>query len=475
MTQTLEKSSGWRAAVTDIRFWIIIFFIGRLYGIWFPPLEVGHNWRQTDGMMIARNFFEHNANIFFPTVDVAGNKSGIVGCEFPVLNYLVYLTSLLFGFQHWYGRLIVLIASSFGTWFFFRLIKNHFGEPAAFNSTIILLSSLWLSYSRKNIPDAFAASLCMVGLFYAIEYLSTGKKSYVAIFFISALLGTLSKITTATILTVLIIPLLDKHLLLTRKFVLGVTGVIILSSVIGWYFFWVPYLNVTYGFGDHFFMGMSYTDGITAIANNFGAVAKRFYDTPMKYSGTLALVAGIYLAIRKKAYLPLMCFAIPFVSFMILLPKTGASVAGDKYYVITLIPCMAFMAGYGLSLLPKKAYIYIFLLVIFIEGFGDQYYDFRIRDTYKPLAELESILDGVSEKTDLIAINVNEVHNPTAMYFAHRKGWSTPDYLLADDSFLEDIKSKGCRYVVIVKKLYGDFRLPNSVVYESADFRIYRL
>ena len=31
----------------DIRFWIIFLFLLRLYGITNPPLEVGHNWRQT--------------------------------------------------------------------------------------------------------------------------------------------------------------------------------------------------------------------------------------------------------------------------------------------------------------------------------------------------------------------------------------------------------------------------------------------
>src|SRR4051812_45439006 len=84
----------------DIRFWIIFFFIIRMYGITYPPLEVGHNWRQTDGLLIARNFYERDANIFFPQTDLAGEKSGIVGCEFPLLNYLVYLVSIPFGFQH---------------------------------------------------------------------------------------------------------------------------------------------------------------------------------------------------------------------------------------------------------------------------------------------------------------------------------------------------------------------------------------
>ena len=63
----------------DIRFWILLFFVVRLYGIFFPPLEVSHNWRQTTVTMVARNFVEDGADILHPKIDIAGEKSGITG------------------------------------------------------------------------------------------------------------------------------------------------------------------------------------------------------------------------------------------------------------------------------------------------------------------------------------------------------------------------------------------------------------
>ena len=98
----------------DIRFWIILFFFIRLIGITNPPLEIGHNWRQTTVTMVSRNFLETDNNIFYPRIDIAGNKTGITGMEFPLFNYLTYLVSEIFGYQHWYGRLINLIISSLG-------------------------------------------------------------------------------------------------------------------------------------------------------------------------------------------------------------------------------------------------------------------------------------------------------------------------------------------------------------------------
>src|SRR6187551_3709817 len=89
---------------SDIRFWLILLAIVRLYAITLPPLEFQHAWRQADGLMIARNFYETDSNIFYPRVDTAGEKTGITGSEFPILNYLMYLVSLVFSYQHWYGR-----------------------------------------------------------------------------------------------------------------------------------------------------------------------------------------------------------------------------------------------------------------------------------------------------------------------------------------------------------------------------------
>ena len=106
------------ARAKDIRYWIIFFFIIRLYGITNPPLEVNSTWRQCDVLMIARNFHDFNPNILYPTVDVAGDLTGIVGSEFPLYNYSIYVVAAIFGYDHWYGRLINLILTSLAAFFF---------------------------------------------------------------------------------------------------------------------------------------------------------------------------------------------------------------------------------------------------------------------------------------------------------------------------------------------------------------------
>lgn len=457
----------------DIRFWIVFFFVLRIYGITFPPLEVGHNWRQTDGLMIARNFYESDSNILFPRVDVAGDKTGIVGCEFPVLNYAVYLISAVAGYEHWYGRLIVLVISSIGIIFFYRLISKYFNERIAFNASIVLLVSLWFSYSRKFIPDAFSASLCFISLYYALTYLEAGKLKHLVIFFTLALIACLEKILAATILTVLIIPMLNRNNQLNHKIIVAFSSVLILAVVCWWYFIWVPYLNTTYQFESHFFMGMSYPEGLRNIMHHFPLVLKRFYSTPFKYVGSVIFIVSVFFAVKTKRWLVVAVFAIPFFAYLMLLVKTGASVIGDHYYLITVIPCMAFMVGYGLSLLPRKIAI-IALVVISVESLADQVYDFRIREPFRSLSTLEGIMDEVSQRGDLIAINSDD-HNPTPMYFAHRRGWTSPNNVLSDPAYLENLTQRGCKYIVIIKEIFGDLDLKYEVVHDSKNFKIYRI
>ena len=71
-----------------IEFWIFLFFLVRLIGITDPPLEIGHNWRQVTGLMVARNYLEVDANILLPRIDENQGESGIIGLEFPSLNYI---------------------------------------------------------------------------------------------------------------------------------------------------------------------------------------------------------------------------------------------------------------------------------------------------------------------------------------------------------------------------------------------------
>lgn len=459
----------------DIRTWIALFFLLHLTTITLPPLEPASTWRQTDGLMVARNFYEVDNNIMYPRVDVGGNLTGIVGCEFPFLNYLIYLASLLFGYEHWYGRLIDLIISSVGVFFLYKLIKEYIDDKTALLTGITVLCSHWFTYCRTNIPDTFSTSLCIIALYYGIRFLYDGKYYRLLIYLLLGWLGCMNKISVAAILTVMAIPFFQKDVMLNRKIWISVASVAILASVYAWYFIWVPHLNNTYGFFGHFFMGLTLKEGTRQIIELWQPTLKRFVVTPFKYSGFVLFLFGLFIIVKNKTHLRLLAFALPFFAYLVVVLKSGYGFQLNPYYVVTFIPPMAFVIGTGLASIRKQWIIMVLMLAVAGEGVGNQIHTFTIREPHRSMADIEAVLDKHIERTDLIAINGTAATDPTPMYFAHRKGLTIANTELNDPSYKERFKSTGIKYVVILPQMYGDVRPDYPVVADTGFVRIYRV
>ncbi len=461
----------------NIRFWIILFFLIRLIGITNPPIEVAHNWRQTTGTMVARNFFEVDNNIFYPRIDIAGEKTGITGMEFPLLNYFIYLVSKLFGYQHWYGRLINLILSSIGLLYFYKLIKSNFTEQISFYSTIILTVSIWFSYSRKIMPDTFACSLVIASLYYGTTYLRSkslpNHLKNLLFYALLLILGVLSKLPVAYILIIFIIHFLDNKIPLKRKIIFATITMICLVPIAFWYFYWVPYLVKTYGFW-HFFMGKSLGEGVNDILQNIPEMLKRFYDTAIKYSGFLVFVLGSIYAIIKKDKQILVVFVLGLVGFCGVIFKAGFTFYHHSYYVIPFVPIMCLVAGYGLSQLKSKKLIILILILISTEGILNQQHDLRLNEKNRYLITLEKELDAFSNKNELILINSGEY--PTPMYFAHRKGWVNSNEKIQTHGYIESLRYKGLKYILVLKNTFGtEINLDFKKVIDNENYCFYQL
>lgn len=466
--------------VKSIRFWITISVIIHFINITNPPLEAGSVWRQCDGLMIARNFYEKNPNILYPMVDMPGDKTGIAGSEFPIFNYLIYILSLPFGFHDWFGRVINIIVSSLGIFFFYKTIKRFFGEEGAFYSAITLLVSLWFSYSRVAVPDTFAASLCLISIFYGFEFLDNGRLTHLIPFFVFALFGCLSKITSAVLLAVFIITLFDNRVQLKRKFLVVLSGTLVAGAVFCWYFIWVPYLNATYEFGGHFFMGQSFSSGFYQLIDDWPNALERLYNTPLKYSGFFAFVMGLSVIIYQKKWVMLYVFLLPFVLYAIFIINSGTNFIINGHYSLIILPAMAFALGCGLSLIKNKKAIAFLMIVVSVEGVANQLHIFQIRYPLKTLEKLEACLDDLQiERNELIAINSAVYSDPTALYFAHHKGWNMTNDQLSQESTINYLLDHKCKHIVIIKDVpsisASDIQLNQTKIYDSKDFAVYKI
>lgn len=460
----------------DIRFWILAIALIRLVGITNPPLEVSHSWRQTTVAMAARNFYECDNNILYPRIDIGGELTGITGMEFPLFNYLIYLVSLLFGYADWYGRLINLVVTSVASWYFYRLLRRFFGERHAFCSTLLLCVTLWFAYARKIMPDTFSMSLVIMGLYYGTEYLyssSCRKVGSLVGYILLTMAGVLSKMPAGYILVVLLLPLIDRSVPLCRKAWLAFCSLLIMIPVAWWYLYWSPRLVEDFGFW-HFFMGKSLAEGASEIWHSMGRTFYRFYFNAMNYTGFVVFVAGLVMAFVKRQRLVLRVLGLAFAAFLVIMLASGETFVKHDYYVVPFVPVMAMVAGYGVSLLDNAKWRTLVLVVVAVENILNHHSQFIIHENRKPVLALERTLDGFSSRDDLICINSEQ--DPTVMYFAHRKGWVASNEELQDDAFMTDLCRKGCRYVVVMKCVFGEqMDLPYSKVFVSDDYDVYSL
>ena len=229
-----------------IEFCIILVFLIRLIGISAPPLETGQNWRQITGLMVTRNYLEDDSNYLFPRVDETKGESGIIGMEFPSLNYIFFCSDESINNKHWCGQLINLIVSSIGLLFFSRIIQKKLIKKVVIASTLFLLGSICFSFSRKMMPDTYFISLMSIGIYYGINYLNQGKTLNVFLQVIFTTLAILSKIP-ARIYFGLLIPMM----------------------------FWNPHLSKANG--NWYNSEETIPEGFIEIATNLDLVFKNFY------------------------------------------------------------------------------------------------------------------------------------------------------------------------------------------------------
>jgi len=282
-----------KETLLDIRFWIGFFVVIRLIGIANAPLEIGHNWRQSLTSMIARNFYEHGANLLYPMIDLAGEKSGIIGSEFPLFNWLIYAVSKVFGYTHWYGRPINMLVTGIGVFYFYKILKEVINKKVAFFSAFLLSTSVWFGFGRKIMPDTFSVALVIVGLYFAYRYTKDTRAKNAILYFIFCTLGILVKIPALSLFSVLGIVLFLKEIPIKRKVVLFALGAVSFGIVCTWYFYWVPHLVSTYGYELYF--PRTFSEGFKEVMGLLPEMLEKFYFVAFSsFVGFACFLGGVY-------------------------------------------------------------------------------------------------------------------------------------------------------------------------------------
>jgi len=452
-------------------FWILLFFLVRLYGITNPPLESAHNWRQVTGLMVARNFVEVDANILYPRVDLEGGEDRIIGMEFPLLNYLHYLLSILFGYQDWYGRLINLIVSSVGVFFFSKMLKEYLGSKIALYSSIVLICSIFFAYSRKMMPDTFSLSLAMIGGYYAARYLRDRKIHQLIFYLLFGSLAGLSKIPALLYFSPLILVIFSKEYSRNTKMLISIASLFIISICSLWYFNWNPHLEEQ--FGNWYNSGMSFKEGAKEILSNLSSVWHHIsFHAFYSYTFFLVFTLGLIQIFKKKDFLLMRILAIYSLFALLYIVRSGFYFHHHNYYIIPLVPIMVVVIAYAIENLKWKNLGVILLIAGSIESISNQQHDFRIKDSMKYKSFTEKVVSQISDRTDKLIVVSDG--NPQLLYLSHRKGWLRDPETLQKKKDLEKLMEKGAKYILVDKNEF-DLQLNLEEAYQDDDFRIYSL
>lgn len=420
--------------------------------------------------MVARNFYEIDNNIFYPRLDVGGELTGITGMEFPLLNYLMYLVSLVFGYSDWFGRPIVLITTSVGILYFHKFIHDIFDKKTALYSTIILLCSLWYTYSRKTMPDTFSGSIVMIGVFYGYQYFKKDQIKHLFLFSLFTCLGLLARLPFFVISSSLIYFYFQKEVKHKTRLYFTIVSALTLFPVLLWYYYWVPFLTTEFGYW-HFFMGKPIMEGLQDLIAEFGKVCHKFYEASLGISGFVVFITSFGYAIVKKQWKIVIIFSVSFLSMFMVMLKSGWGFANHDYYILPLVPAMALVVGWGINEIKLSKLKLALLLILLTEGIGRQFQGFMITSEFAVLEQIEAELDKTISDKDLIAFNSG--YFPTPMYFAHRKGWVHFNEYLNKEG-IDELRSKGCKKIIILKKLWEkEFRLPLPIDSETENWIIY--
>lgn len=464
---------GWKVStfLNDIRFWILFFFLVRLTGISNAPLEIAHNWRQALTNMIARNYYNHGTDFIYPMVDMGGPNSGIIGSEFPFYNWLIYLFSLPFGFDHWYGRLINLAISSIGIYYFFKLIRATVSSEIAFHASIILIVSIWFSFSRKIMPDTFSVALVIIALYHCYTFLTRGKWRFLIYFFILITLGVLCKIPAMSLMGIITIVPFLKSVPVQRKVAVFIASIISFCLVCLWYFYWIPYLVKQYHF--ELFFPKNFIEGFNEVSQHIPELLEKFYFSAFfSYLAFAAFIIGLVLFIRSAH--PKLKIGIVLISsiFILFIFKTGAVFPTHSYYIVPLVPVMAIIAAFFTTKLPRK-YGFVLLGLIAIESMANQYRDFFVKESVKYKLESEEIANRYIPADARIIINGGA--SPQPIYFFNRKGWTLSSAELMQQGVIDSLSDIGASYLIVDKVDDMDFIFNGNMVFEDINFKIYRL
>ena len=441
----------------------------RTYHFGYPPWDY-HNWRQTNTLMVARDFARRGFDLLHPQVAwISGDnpsRPSYFSGEFSIESILVAVIYRAVGESHAAARLVVIAFSLLGIYFLYSLLDRRAGRAAArYGALLLALNPSWLFFGRVFMPDVPSLALALGGLNALDQW--TDKKRRMAL-----LLGAgLTSLALLHKLTVIVV-LLPALLLFWKTF--GWRWVrrwefYVYAAVVGLpTFLWYSHSAA-----------LAHASGFSIMpTGNFGRNMARWLEMPflreafMRVAGEAFSPLGLVLVILGFAWLArgraswlFRLWLVAAAAFLALIPET---LAHNYYYLLLLVPAGSALAGIALAQMPAIRRLRIVVPVLLALLATDAVRCARplYQEDRSPY-DLGMLLNHLTAPTDLVIAESGG--SPNVLYAADRRGWMDPENDLAR---LEHLAHAGARYYTSVFPATSESR---RKVLSVLDERFYRL
>jgi len=389
------------------------------------------SWRQSDVAAIARNFSEGGFRFAYPQIDWAGDATGYVGTEFPILPFVGAICYKFAGIHEWIGRSQAVIFFAVSLPFFFLLVREIFGSAAALWATFFFsLAPVSIFAGRSFMPDVPSLSLAIIGLYFFLCWANNGRLLLLFLAAIAISVSLLIKITSIIIFAPLAYVAVGRLCqprtlsgFTTKRPIIygGIAGflaIILLPSAL-WY--WHAH-RVAERFYPHHFFGA----GGIRIENLswYWHIARQTTTSSLTPILSVLAVIGLFVPPRSR-YRQLFHWWLAAMLLFIIVVGYGNR---HRWYQLPLVPITAAFAGAACgfigSKIPLSRAAAVTLSIVLAGSFALLSYVY-VRPLYGPsAAQLRDTGLEVNRITEPYALIVAaDMGDPTIFYYARRKGW----------------------------------------------------
>src|SRR5436190_4353669 len=391
------------------------------------------SWRQCDVAAIARNFYDGGFRFAYPQIDWAGDATGYVGTEFPILPFVAAICYKFAGIHEWIGRSQAVILFAVSLPFFFLLVREIFGSTAAVWATFFFsFAPLNIFAGRSLMPDVPSLSLAIIGLYFFLRWTHDQKWTSFFAAAIAISLSILIKVTSIVIFAPLLyLPVAGigdpgrREMKLVRsrdhrsrlQLLLFIAIAIVPSAI--WY--WHAY-QIAQRFYPHHFFGA----GCVRIESLswYWDIARQPATSGLTPVLVLIALIGLFVAGARRKHAYLFHWWLAGMILFIVIAGYGNR---HPWYQLPLVPIAAAFAGAGCVFVGSKISSYraaMILSLLLASSFAMLSY-LNLRPRYESSAA--QLRDAGLELGKITApdalIVAGDTGDPTIFYYAQRKGW----------------------------------------------------